>query len=184
MLPGPLEGCFCRPGIGTFCGAPVVSNLEEMREMEIKDHIALKESRLHTFLRVVLGVVFVWASWLKVIDPQRFADIVQAYRVLPLALVNPVALILPWVEAVCGLLLIAGYMTRGSALVVDGLMFIFIVTFVVNLFRGIDVSCGCFSLSLEAKNQLWIYLIRDLAIFMAGVWVLLYEIKKDRFLTG
>ena len=152
--------------------------------MALKNHIALKESRLHTFLRVALGIVFVWASFQKIIDPQRFADVVQAYRILPPSLVNPVALILPWVEAVCGLLLIVGYMTRGSALVVDGLMFIFIATFIINSFRGIDVSCGCFSLSLEVKNKLWLYLVRDIAIFLVGMWVLLYEIKKDRFLTG
>ena len=67
--------------------------------------------------RLVVGMVFVYASLDKIAHPDQFARAVYYYRLLPLPLLHPFALILPWVELVCGLALLLGVFRRGAALV-------------------------------------------------------------------
>ena len=141
----------------------------------------LKESRIHTLLRIVLGIIFLWASWEKIVHPSRFADIIDAYRILPSPTVNFVAIVLPWVEALCGLCLVSGCLTRGGVLLVDMMMLIFIIAFVVNMYRGIETTCGCFSLSTATGDRTYFNLARNVVILLMGLAALIYEIKKDQF---
>jgi len=131
---------------------------------------------LYHLLRVGLGLVFIWASWGKIADPEAFARVVQNYQILPLPLVNPTAVILPWVEAVCGVCLISGVLGRGSLLLFNGLMAVFTLALAWNAWRGIDTECGCFSVAMQAgKGRYLEYIFRDLAILGAGVWALWYR---------
>ena len=127
-------------------------------------------------LRVGLGVIFIWASWPKIADPEAFARVVQNYQILPSALVNPTAVILPWVEAACGVCLITGVLSRGSLLLFNGLMVVFTLALAWNAWRGIDTDCGCFSVAVQAdKGRYLEYILRDLVILIAGVWALWYR---------
>jgi uncharacterized membrane protein YphA (DoxX/SURF4 family) len=140
----------------------------------------LAESRLYLLLRIGLGVLFLAASWDKIRHPAAFAEVIQNYMLLPEGMVHPAAILLPWVEAVCGVLLIAGRLCLGSVVIVDGLMVVFTAALTINLIRGVDMSCGCFSVSTEGRQGTYAwYLVRDLAILAAGVWVLIYEIRKE-----
>ena len=53
-------------------------------------------------LRLVLGVTLIWAGLAKIPEPGLFAQTVRAYNVLPIALVNPFAVVMPWVEVISG----------------------------------------------------------------------------------
>ena len=89
--------------------------------------------------RIVLGIVFIWASWDKLLAPADFARIIHNYQILP------AALILPWVEIVCGVLLVIGRFTKGAVLVVNLMLIIFITAYLSTLVRGLEVECGCFT---------------------------------------
>ncbi|MEW5772219.1 MAG: MauE/DoxX family redox-associated membrane protein [Thermodesulfobacteriota bacterium] len=129
-------------------------------------------NRVWTVLRVCLGLLFVLASLDKIAHPALFAQAVANYRILPEALVNPAAILLPWVEAVAGLALACGVFTRGAALVVAGLMLTFCGALAANLARGIDVACGCFTVDpLAAPDMRW-YALRDGAILLLSLAVL------------
>ena len=128
--------------------------------------------RFTVTLRLALGIVFVAASAHKIVDPADFARSVSNYQILPAALVPACAVILPWLEMACGLLLIAGRLTMGAATVVNGLMMIFVLAFASTLLRGIDVNCGCFSSSVARTSEPYLVLVRDTAILAAGLWVL------------
>ena len=91
------------------------------------------------------------------------------------------AIALPWLEALCGLCLVIGYLSRGAILLVDMMMLVFIFALTMNIFRGIDVACGCFSLSTANSNRVHLNLARDVIILITGLAVLLYEIKQDQF---
>ena len=109
---------------------------------------ALLHPRLHLALRLLLGFVFVYASLDKIWDPAAFAKIVYQWQVVGPVPSNLVAVTLPWVELVAGLLLIAGVWKRESALVVALMLVVFIVAAGTVMARGIDVeNCGCVSVA-------------------------------------
>lgn len=125
-------------------------------------------------LRLGLAALLFYASADKIIHPADFAAIVKDYRVLPEALVNPVALWLPWLELTLGLCLFTGWLAEGAVVTTAGLFSVFWVTLIVNYFRGIDVSCGCFSSTPGQSAPMLFYIGRDallLALAILTAWV-------------
>src|SRR2546422_3976141 len=94
--------------------------------------------------RLVLGTIFIIASIDKIAAPDAFAASVQAYHLAPYALVNLIALVLPWIELLCGTFLIAGVYVRGSSLMVSLLLGMFVIAMISALMRHLNIDCGCF----------------------------------------
>lgn len=141
----------------------------------------ISRSKIYVIFRIALGGLFVFASWNKILDPHGFAEIVRNYKILPPMFVNPVALLLPWTEMVCGVMLISGFLVKGSVLVIDIMMMIFTLALLFNVYRGLDVSCGCFSLSLQTQKGMYLYyILRDIVLLAMGIWILVYRLNKDR----
>ena len=134
-----------------------------------------KWDTIYLLLRVFTGIVFVLASWDKLLDPVAFARVIHNYQIIPSFTVNLVAIILPWMELTCGLLLILGLLTKGSIFIIDSLLFVFILALGFNLYRGLDISCGCFTLSPKADNAILYTLVRDVALLIPGLWILFYQ---------
>jgi len=98
----------------------------------------------------------------KIADPAGFAESVAAYRILPNVLVNPFAMVLPWVEVFVGLSLINRISVSGSALLAIVLSFVFLVAVISAMVRGLDIECGCFTV---AKSKVgWELIARDLIL--------------------
>jgi uncharacterized membrane protein YphA (DoxX/SURF4 family) len=94
--------------------------------------------------RLVVGGVFIWAGLLKIMDPLEFAQNIANYRVFSPALSLLAAIVLPWLEILCGVLVIFGIFRSASSLLLSGLLAAFLVLIMVTIFRGLDVDCGCF----------------------------------------
>jgi uncharacterized membrane protein YphA (DoxX/SURF4 family) len=94
--------------------------------------------------RVVVGGVFIWAGLLKILDPLEFAQNIANYRVFSRDLSLLIALVLPWFEVLCGILVILGIFRSTSSLLLSGLLSVFLVLITVTILRGLDVDCGCF----------------------------------------
>ena len=142
----------------------------------------------HTALlfRVILGAIFIYASWHKILDPEEFARSIFNYRILPAESVNLLAIVLPWMELVCGCLLLLGLFTGGSVVVVSFMMTMFLVAIGSALVRGIDISCGCFS-SDGADPVNILVLIREVVLFGCALQVLLFDRRTaglDKILYG
>lgn len=95
-------------------------------------------------LRLVLGGVFIWTGLMKIMDPLEFAQSIANYRTFPRLLVFLLALILPWIELICGACLILGVFQKTSAVILSGLLVSFLILIIITIFRGIDIDCGCF----------------------------------------
>jgi len=126
--------------------------------------------------RVYLAVVFLLACYFKILDPGAFALDVATYQILPLSLINLQALILPWVELLAGLMLLLGLRTRPAALLVSGMMVMFLVALTIALAQGLDMGCGCFANEGGDDPISWHTLVRD------GIWLALslYVLIFDR----
>lgn len=121
--------------------------------------------------RFLLAGVFVPASLPKIHSPNEFALAIYRYQLLPDGLVNAVAIITPWIELTAGffLLFVPGF--RKAALAVIGiLLVVFTAAIAVAVYRGINISCGCFSVSGEGSRIGWWSLARNAAL-MGVVWL-------------
>jgi len=133
-------------------------------------------SPLLSFLfRLLLAALFLYAGFVKAADPHGFALALYNYHLLPGWMINPVAIILPWVELMVGMFLLVGLWTQGGALLASGLLGVFACALVMNLIRGLDIACGCFSTSTSAEPITWLYLVRDLALLGMGVHIFLFD---------
>ncbi|HTS27037.1 MAG TPA: MauE/DoxX family redox-associated membrane protein [Bryobacteraceae bacterium] len=104
-------------------------------------------------LRIVLGLVFVYAAWVKLfgmhwpprLEPwELFALAINSYGVLPLKAVELVARTLPWIELAIGLMLLLGRGLRISAPATSLLLLVFFGLMVRAFAQGKEISCGCF----------------------------------------
>src|SRR5436305_11076043 len=87
-------------------------------------------------IQLALGVIFVAAALPKLVDPPSFAHMIYNYRIVPGALIHLSALILPWLELLCGLALVLGIWTRPARDLIALLLIVFIIAISINLFRG------------------------------------------------
>jgi uncharacterized membrane protein YphA (DoxX/SURF4 family) len=138
----------------------------------------LRHPAVHWVLGVALGAVFVYASLDKIAKPRDFARIVYHYQLIgpsehigPLA-PNLLAVTLPWVELVAGVLLITGVWRREAAIVTAAMLVVFVVAVGSALVRGIDIeNCGCFTVGAEGRRAGLMLLVSDL-VMLVGAAVL------------
>jgi uncharacterized membrane protein YphA (DoxX/SURF4 family) len=131
--------------------------------------------KLTWVIRILLGFVFLFSSASKIADPAAFAAIVNNYQLLSPKLVLATALVLPWIEALCGLALVFGRFENGALMLVCLMMVGFTGLILYNGYRGLDIACGCFSLAAKAPSNIAANTLRNLLILGAGLWVILFS---------
>ena len=126
-------------------------------------------------VRIFLGAVFIYSAWPKLVDPPGFAHALWNYRILPSEVINIAALLLPWLEFVAGLALIAGAFRRGAALLAALMLVLFITAMALNVFRDMPVDCGCFSLGSTGRSHdelisaMKSYIVRDSGLLLLAL---------------
>ena len=125
--------------------------------------------------RWAVGLIFVYASMDKLLHPSAFAVAIYNYQIIPGSLINLVAITLPWVELICGILLIIGLSPRAAALILSILLLLFFSALSISLYRGIDISCGCFSVSTSADKIGISYMVRDLLVLGMSLQILFFD---------
>jgi uncharacterized membrane protein YphA (DoxX/SURF4 family) len=133
------------------------------------------ESRLSKYFfryaRLLLGAIFIAASIDKIAHPAEFARIVHNYQILPGHLINSVAIVLPWLEAILGLFILCGWCLPGAAILANLLLVVFLGALCSAVARGIDINCGCFSVkAARSQHTVW-YLARDFVFLLLGIAV-------------
>jgi uncharacterized membrane protein YphA (DoxX/SURF4 family) len=127
-------------------------------------------------LRILLGSVFVYASIDKIAFPLRFAEIVQNYHILPIFLIKPFSILLPWIELFVGVSLIVGLYVNRCALISSLLVAVFMVAIAIRSFAGPIKECGCMSeLSFLKSDKASVLILRDTIILMIGVSIFIFN---------
>lgn len=119
--------------------------------------------------RVVLAAVFILAAVPKILAPHDFALAVLRYQMVPYPLVNLMAIFLPWVELVAGAAILVPRFSRGAMVILVALLAVFAVAISVNLVRGVDMACGCFTVDPDAERIGWWNVVRNLALILLGL---------------
>ena len=119
--------------------------------------------------RLILGMIFLYSGISKLIDPQSFAVIIEAFGLVPEILIDPIALGLPVLEIIVAFGLL--FDIRGSLAVTTALMVLFIAILGYAIHMGLDIDCGCFGPDdpeAEAFHGLRLALCRD-GVIMVGI---------------
>ena len=133
---------------------------------------------LYHAARWILGIVFIYASFHKILYPAAFAEAVYHYQILPDWLINLSALVLPWLELFLGAFLIIGLWMPGAVVISNLLFIIFMGALSYNMARGLDISCGCFSTSAtEGAADIWTVL-RDVMFMAVSLYLLIATFRS------
>jgi uncharacterized membrane protein YphA (DoxX/SURF4 family) len=128
-------------------------------------------------LRLALAGVFIYAGFIKLLDPRTFAHAIAQYDLVPEGLLPLVAIGLPGLELLAGLGLILE--VRGSLTVIGVLLLIFLVILGFAVWQNLDIDCGCFTGDeLDAQHSVKTALWRDL--IMIGVTLFLCRRRRSR----
>jgi uncharacterized membrane protein YphA (DoxX/SURF4 family) len=131
-------------------------------------------------LRIVVGLLLIAAGASKIGHFNDLAAAITGYRLLPAAVVAPLAIVLPFFEVGLGLYLVAGLFTRGAATVATLQFVIYAGAIGSAVARHIPANCGCFGPADSATAD-WPHVFFDLALaavcaavawFAPGIWSL------------
>lgn len=120
-------------------------------------------------LRIVLGAILIYASMDKMANIPDFAKVIHNYKLIPVSTENLLAIFLPWLEFITGLLLIVGKFEKGSLFIYNFILIIFIIALSQALIRGLDINCGCFSVKPSSTSEVWLRIIEDLVMLFFSI---------------
>lgn len=95
--------------------------------------------------RLVVGFIFLSFGASKIGIADQFAADIAKYAIMPEFSLNIIAMVLPWLEIVVGILLILGVRLRTSAIFSILLLLTFISFVGFAMLMGFDINCGCSS---------------------------------------
>lgn len=124
-------------------------------------------------IRVILGLLFLYAGAGKIADPFAFAVDIYNYKLFPEPIIGFIAVFIPWLEAVAGACLILGVNIRGASLIISALLFSFIILIGVSAIRGLDVECGCFS-GIE-RSVGFLAIGEDIVMLAGALFILTFD---------
>ena len=122
---------------------------------------------IYKLSRWCIGLIFIYAGSIKLMEPRIFAVLIDAYGIVPESLLMPVAIALPTLEVAAGIGLL--FDIEKSLPVISGLLVLFIAILGYGIRMGLDVDCGCFGPEepeAKAFHGLRTTLYRDLGMFI------------------
>lgn len=122
-------------------------------------------------LRLGIGGAFLYAGYLKIWEPMAFADSIASFRILPAELINIMALALPPLEIILGVMLVTGWRVRVASFGVLLLSIIFAFALGQALMRGLKVDCGCFGSGKPSTAKTLLGLGRDVLLIAGSSWL-------------
>ena len=140
----------------------------------------LSNTYLQIALRLIVGGVFIYSSIGKLFSPDEFAKIIYNYDILPLFLVNILAIALPYVLFLAGVLLIFGVYKKGNSAIFIGLIFVFLIALIQAYVRGLDINCGCFSLyTTSSNNDILMRIFQDVLLLIPVLIIFIFSKRKQ-----
>jgi uncharacterized membrane protein YphA (DoxX/SURF4 family) len=137
--------------------------------------------------RLVIGGLFIYMGIVKAMAPVTFLKLIRQYEMFPDSvwwLLNFTVATLPWIEILCGLLLILGVNLRGTALLIMVMLAVFTPMIFLRgqaihakdhlSFCKIYFDCGC---GAGVVNFCW-KMAENIALFLAALCILLSRSRR------
>lgn len=133
-------------------------------------------------VRWLLGALLVWAAISKLANVQEFYGDILAYDLpLPSFVLKGAAIVLPWLELLCGLMLLARFRIDAALVCATALFIVFVFATGQAWARGLNISCGCFDLGMlgidkdgglaKTVQSTWFAFLRALLLTAGAVFL-------------
>jgi hypothetical protein len=129
-----------------------------------------------------LGGIFLYAGIMKALDPGAFVGDLRGFQVFPETALPILAAFVPYLEIFVGAALVLGVLYSGALFLSGGQLLTFAALLASAMWRGLDISCGCFGRH-AGGDSVEIGLLRDgilLLIWFALVWIFVRQGAKPR----
>ncbi len=133
--------------------------------------------KIRFLLRLFFGFILIYASLDKLLHPVQFALAVENYRLISSAASRWVAIWLPYLELLTGLLLMSGFWEEAAGLTTTLLMGIFFIAIFQAYLRGLDISCGCFSVDGDANLGVG-KVLENLALLIGSIILVVLQHRR------
>jgi len=132
-----------------------------------------------TAFKILIGLVFILSSVTKVFEPAEFSKSIGSYKMVPEIFLYPMAVVIPWLQLICGILMILDVYSKSTALILSGLLGVYTIAITQAWLRGFDMDCGCFDLMIGLPDKVGIFaIIRDLV--MLGMTACIFFFSEDK----
>jgi uncharacterized membrane protein YphA (DoxX/SURF4 family) len=126
-------------------------------------------------VRVGLAFVFFWSGIAKISDLDQARRAVAAYQLFPYTITQIIGVGLPIVELAVAVLLLAGLVTRYTAIVYILIMAAFIFGIAHSWASGLNIDCGCFggggAITGSAKAEYIEEILRDVGLALCAAYL-------------
>jgi len=126
-------------------------------------------------VRLGIGCMFIYSSLPKIRQPYEFLANVYNFELVGPKLGMLTAMMLPWAELLVGICLVGGIFVSGALLVSIGMGAMFTFVLASALYRGLNISCGCFGSSFADKIG-YSTLIRAIIIMLLSATAYSYKV--------
>jgi putative oxidoreductase len=137
------------------------------------------EIDLKSILRWLLAVILVWAAVSKIANLNDFYADISAYRLsLPDSVLRLTTMVLPWLELLCAVLIVAGTVRRAALIWTAVLFAVFVIATGQAWARGLEISCGCMKLDFLGESagkileSVWFAFLRAIVLLFATIFLL------------
>ena len=120
-------------------------------------------------LRFYIGGIFIYAGIHKINHTGQFLLAIATYGVVPFWACEILAEVLPWVELISGILLVAGIGARYAASLIGLLLVMFSYAIFINLLRHTKIPCRCFSAGGSIIS--WWTFLRDIIWLLMAIYL-------------
>lgn len=129
--------------------------------------------------RLVAGGYIAYLGYLKIGDPIHFLKLINQYEMIPdgwHVLHNFMVVVLPWLEIIGGLALVAGVLVRGTAILMTALVALFTVIIFIRAmglvsggtpFMEVAFDCGCGG----GPEIIWQKLLKNSGLMLLTLWL-------------
>jgi len=133
--------------------------------------IILRDGLASFVIRVILGLIFVFAGSAKALDARSFLLTVQQLDLFSAPAILPISVVVIACEICLGLALLVGFQTRKAAGLLATLLLSFVAVISFAIVNGKAVDCGCFGSMTSEQLGLGI-ILRDILLIGCCLWLI------------
>lgn len=136
----------------------------------------LEHPLFNLIIRLILGLIFIFAAVGKIAAPELFAKEINNYNLINFELTNLIALTLPWIELIIAIFLITGIRIKASSAIAAIMLIVFIFAVGSAMARNLDINCGCFGRTIQKVG--WGKIFENTALLLGSIYLFIKPAQK------